>query len=125
VSRSTLKITRHDDRRPPGDVSFEVWNPISARYEPMDSLDAGLNRVSELGEQVRVMWVQHDPARTSLKDVPDPTEGDNAEWAEFRVSGPAHRVYETRTFDQHRWTRAPSRTAAIETICNEVGYVSS
>ena len=69
------------------------------------------------------MWVRHDPARTSLKDAPDPAEDDNGEWAELRVGAPANRVYETRNFDQHRWTRAPSRTAAIETICNEVGYV--
>src|SRR5271156_3986095 len=33
VSRPSLKIIRHDDRRPPGDVSFEVWNPIAAHYE--------------------------------------------------------------------------------------------
>ena len=39
VSKPTLKITRHDDRQPPGDVSFEVWNPLTARYEPRDMLD--------------------------------------------------------------------------------------
>jgi hypothetical protein len=93
------------------------------RCEPMVSSDDGLNRVTELGEQVRVMWVQRDPARTSLKDAPDPDEDDNGEWAELRVDSPANRVYETRTFDQISWTRAASRTAAIETICNEVGYV--
>jgi hypothetical protein len=85
VSRPTLKITRHDDRQPPRDVSFEVWNPIAARYEPKASLDAGLNRVNEIAEHVRLMWVQHDPARTSLKDVPDPDE-DDTEWAELRVN---------------------------------------
>ena len=37
VSRPSLKITRHDDRKPPGDVSFEVWNPITVSYEPMAS----------------------------------------------------------------------------------------
>jgi hypothetical protein len=123
VSRPTLKITRHDDRDPPADVSFEVWNPIIARYEPMASLDDGLNRVTELAERVRLMWVQHDPARSSLKDAPDPAEGDDGEWAEFRVSAHAILVYETRTFDQHRWRKATGRTASVETICNEVGYV--
>jgi hypothetical protein len=121
VSRPALKITRHDDRDRPGDVSFEAWNPIIARYEPMVSLDDGLNRVTELAEQVRVMWVQNDPARTSLKDVPDPDE-DDTEWAELRVNAQAIRVYETRTFDQPGWKKAMSRSAAVETICNEVGY---
>ena len=71
------------------------------------------------------MWVQHDPARTSLKDAPDCAEDDSGEWAELRVNAWANQLYETRTFDQHRWTRATSRTAAVETICNEVGYVPS
>lgn len=125
VSRPTLKITRHDDREPPGDVSFEVWNPITASYASMASLDDGLNRVTELAEQVRLMWVQHDPARTSLKDAPDPANGDDSEWAELRVSAQANRVYETRNFDQHGWQKATGRTAAVETICNDVGYVPS
>ena len=123
MSRPSLKITHHDDRDPPGAVSFDVWNPVIARYEPMASLDDGLNRVTELAEQVRVMWVQHDPARTSLKDAPEPAEGDDGEWAELRASAPANRVYETRTFDQTGWKKAMSRSAAVETICNEVGYV--
>jgi hypothetical protein len=122
VSRPSLKITRHDDRNPPGDVGFEVWNPIIVSYEPMVSLDAALNRVTELAEQVRVMWVQHDPARTSLKDVPDHDE-DDTEWAELRVGAQAIRMYETRSFDQPGWEKAMSRSAAVETICNEIGYV--
>jgi hypothetical protein len=50
-----------------------------------------LNRVTELVERVRLMWLQHDPARTLLKDAPDPAEGDNPEWAEFRVSASVER----------------------------------
>ena len=123
VSRPSLKITRHDDRKPPGDVSFEVWNPITVSYEPMASLNHGLRRQSELAEKVRVMWVQQNPARSSLTDVPDPSDDDDTEWAEFRVSAQANRVYETRNFDQTGWKKAMNRTAAIETICNEVGYV--
>jgi hypothetical protein len=123
VSRPPLKITRHDDQQPSGDVSFEVWNPITATYEPMPALDDGMFRLAELAEQVRVMWVQHDPARTSLKNAPDPAENDDSEWAELRVGAPANRVYETRNFDQHHWTRATSRTAAVETIRHEIGYV--
>jgi hypothetical protein len=42
VSRPSIKITRHDDRPPPLGVAFEVWNPITASYEPMASLNYGL-----------------------------------------------------------------------------------
>jgi len=100
VSRSSLKITRHEDREPPQNVSFEVWNPITDSYEPMASLDDGLRRQSELAEKVRMMWVQQDPARSFLNDAPDPSDDDHTEWAEFRVSAQANRVYETRNFDQ-------------------------
>ena len=122
MSRPSLKITRHDDRPPPEDISFEVWNPITAAYEPVPSLDAGLFRLGELAEQVRLMWVQRDPAMASLKDAPDPVEDDDSEWAEFRVSAQTTRVYETRNFDQTEWKKAMSRSAAIDTTCNEVGY---
>jgi hypothetical protein len=123
VSRPSLRIIRHDDRQPPGDVTFEVWDPIAARYEPMAALDDGLLRLDDLAERVRLMWVQHDPPRTSLKDAPDPADDDNSEWAELRVSSGANRVYETRNFDQKGWKKAMSRSVAVETICNEVGYV--
>ena len=109
MSRPSLKITRHEDRPPPADVSFEVWNPITGSYEPMPSLDHGLRRQSELVEKVRVMWVQQNPARSSLKDAPDLADGDNTEWAEFRVSALANRVYETRNFDQPGWKKAMNR----------------
>ena len=70
------------------------------------------------------MWVQQNPARSSLTDVPDPSDDDDTEWAEFRVSAQANRVYETRNLDQTGWKKAMNRTAGtIETICNEVGYV--
>lgn len=124
MSRPSLKITRQDDRESP-EFLFEVWNPISASYEAMASLGDGLNRVTALAEQVRVMWVQQDPARSSLRDPPDPAEDNDTEWAEFRVSAQANRVHETRNFDQPTWKKAMSRTAAIETTCNEVGYVPS
>ena len=94
MSRPSLKITRHDDLKPPGDFSFEVWNPITTRYEPMTSLADGLNRVTDLAKEVRQMWVRHDPALSSLKDAPDPAEDDETEWAEFRVSAQSRLVYE-------------------------------
>jgi len=123
VSRPSLKITRLDDETSPGDSAFEVWNPLTAGYEPRTSLDDALFRIGELAEQVRQMWVRHDPALSSLKDTPDPAEDDETEWAEFRVSAQTRLMYETRNFDQRGWQRATSRGAAVETICNEVGYV--
>jgi hypothetical protein len=50
----------------------------------------GVDRMTELSEQIRLMWVQHDPAKTSLKDAPDPAD-DETEWAEFRVSASVER----------------------------------
>ena len=63
MSRPSLRITRHDDQDPPEQIVFEVWNPLAGVYEPTDTLDTGLFRLAELVEQVRVMWVQHDPRR--------------------------------------------------------------
>ena len=123
MSRPSLKIIRDDDRQPSGLVSFEVWNPISGIYEPVASLGEGLDRVTTLAEEVRVMWVRQDPARSTLVDPPDPDDGDDTEWAEFRVSFQANTVFETRNFDQPGWKKAMSRSTAIETTCNEVGYV--
>ena len=123
MSRPSLRITRHDDQDPPEQIVFEVWNPLAGVYEPMHTLDAGLFRLAELVEQVRVMWVQHDPRRESLKEAPDRSENDDSEWAELRVSAQANRVYETRNFDQPDWKKAASRAGAIRTTCDEIGYI--
>jgi len=125
MSRPTLKIARHDARPPPDDIAFEVWNPITVTYEPVRSLDAGLHRMGDIAEQVRVMWVQRDRAVASLKDASDAADDDDSEWAELRVSAQANRVYETRNFDQTEWKKAVSRNAGVATICNEVGYTPS
>ena len=123
MSRPSLKIIRHDDREPPEDVTFEVWNPITANFEQMTSLNDGLLRLDELAERVRLMWVRLDRARACLKDAPDPAKDDDNEWAELRVNAQANRVYETRNFDQREWKKAMRMTAAVETICMELGYI--
>jgi hypothetical protein len=123
MSRPSLRITRHDDQDPPEQIVFEVWNPLAGVYEPMHTLDTGLFRLAELAEQVRVMWVQHDPRRASLKEAPDSAENDDSEWAELRVSAQANRVYEMRNFDQPAWKKAASRADAIRTTCDEIGYI--
>jgi hypothetical protein len=123
MSRPSLKITRRDDRQPPENVAFEVWDPITATYDPVVSLKAGLSRISELAEQVRQIWVRHDPGQASLRDAPDAAEDDDTEWAEFRVTAQARLSYETRNFDQRGWMKAMNRKVAVQTICNEIGYV--
>jgi hypothetical protein len=55
VSSPSLKIARHDDWLPPGDVTFAVWDPMAARHEPMAALDDGLFRLDDLAERVRLM----------------------------------------------------------------------
>jgi hypothetical protein len=123
MSRASLRITRHDDQDLPEQIVFEVWNPLAGAYEPMDTLDTGLFRLADLVEQVRIMWVQHDPRRESLKEAPDPPENGDIEWAELRVSAQANREHETRNFDQPGWKKAASRADAIRTTCNEIGYI--
>ena len=90
----------------------------------METLDTGLFRLAELVEQVRVIWVQHDPRRESPKEAPNPAESGDGEGAELPVSARANREYETRNFDQPAWKKAANRAHAIRTSCNEVGYNS-
>jgi hypothetical protein len=123
MSRPSLRITRHDDQDPPEQIAFEVWNPLGGVYQPMDTLDTGLFRLADLVEQVRVMWVQHDPRRESLNVAPDPAENGDGEWAELRVSAQANRVYEMPNLDQPNWKKAASRADAIRTTCGEIGYI--
>ena len=89
----------------------------------MVSSDDGLNRVTEVAKHVRGMRVQHDPARNSLKYAPDPDDDDDSEWAELRANAWSIRVYETRSFDQKGWKKAMSRSGAVETVRNEIGYI--
>ena len=48
MGRPSLRITRHHDQDPPGQIVFEVGNPLAGVYEPMDTLDPGLFRLVEL-----------------------------------------------------------------------------
>ena len=123
MSRPSLRITRHDDKDPPEQIVFEVCNPLASVYEPMDTLDTGLFRLAKLVEQARVMWVQHDPRRESLNEVPHPAENDDSEWAELRVSAQASRVHEMRNFDQPDWKKTASRADAMRTNGDEIDYI--
>jgi len=123
MSRPALRITRQDEADGTAQFAFEVWDPFAALYTAQQGLDAALARVDALLERVRELWVRADPAQTVLQDVPDPSQADDVEWAEFRASAQANRVHETRNFDQPQWRKASGgRTAAVEITCNEVGY---
>ena len=123
VSRPSLKVTRHDDRAPPDDIEFEVWNPLAGIYEQVGSIRGGMQRMEELADRIHDMWVRKDPRVAGLHDVPAADPQDDGEWAEFRVSAQANRVYETRRFDKTDWVKAPGKPQAAEITCNEVGYV--
>src|SRR6478672_4873541 len=48
LSRPSLKITRQVDQKDAGAFSFEVWNPFTGLYQPVDSVQDGLRRVADL-----------------------------------------------------------------------------
>ena len=124
MSRPSLKITRHDDRDAPDDISFEVWNPLDAVYEPVDSVKDGLQRVAALATTIHEMWVAQDVALGGLSDTPEAAAGDDSEWAECRIGAQANRVVETRRFDKAHWVKAKGNLEqAALASCNEVGYV--
>jgi hypothetical protein len=123
MSRPSLTIIRHKDKKPPENVTFEVWNPITAEFQSADSLDDGLLWLDELAERVRLMWARQHRGRMFLRDAPDIAMDDDSEWAELRVNARSQRFYETRNFDQRQWKKAVSGTDAVERTCDELGYI--
>ncbi len=122
MSHPGLKITHFEDRSGPDDYVFEVWDPQRAAYERHPGLDAALERVGQLAQQVHEMWVAKDPALGTLRDPP--SVADDTEFAELRVSAQANRHYDVRSFDNTEWTHFIgyiSQAAAY--ISGEVGYV--
>lgn len=124
MSRPALRIIRHDAADGTARFEFEVWDPWTAAYTPQPGLPDALHAIDDMLDRVRQMWVAQDPAQGTLADVPDPSLPDDLEWAEFRVSAQANKVHETRNFDARHWRKAMGgRAGAVETTCNEVGYI--
>ena len=123
MSPPSLRITPFEDRDPPADFAFEVWNPRAAAYEPFPGLDPALERVSRLAQEIHELWVAKDSAMAALQDPPD-AAGD-LEFAELRVSAQANRHYDVRSFDNTGWRHfAGYISQAAAHICGEVGYAS-
>ncbi len=123
MSRPALRVTRHDAPDGSARFKFEVWDPFEAAYTQVPGLETALLLVDELLERVRTLWLAGDAGQSSLRDVPDPDQPEDIEWAEFRASAQANRVHETRNFDSPHWRKAMGgRAGAVETTCNEVGY---
>jgi hypothetical protein len=117
-----LRITHFEQREPPADYVFDVWNPLREHYEPAATFEDGMERVQRLAQAVREMWVSKDEALGQLKSPPPPVPG--AEFAEFRVTAQAQRSYDIRSFDSPEWTHFRGYISqAAERISGEVGFV--
>jgi hypothetical protein len=124
LSRPSLKITRQPNQGRPDDFVFEVWSPFTGLYQPVESIDIGLRRVNELTRLICQMWLQRHPKQDTLIDVPDPDDGNGAQWAEFRVNATTYRSYDTRGFDRQGWIRAAGLAQAAKATCGKVGYAT-
>ncbi len=122
MSQPSLRITRFEQRRPPADYVFEVWNPMAAAYEIQPSFEAGMDHVQRLAHDVHELWVSKDPALLALPSPPVPVDG--AEFAEFRITAQAQRSYDIRSFNSPEWSHFRGYISqAAERISGEVGFV--
>ena len=123
MSQPSLKITHFEKRQPPEDFVFEVWNPLVAGYERLESLEDAMERVQRLAQQVRELWVSKDESLAGLQSPPAPPS-DGTEFAEVRITAQAQRHYDVRSFDSPEWSHFRGYISqATEQICGEVGYV--
>jgi hypothetical protein len=122
LSRPSLRITRHAEQDGTNRFVFEVWSPFLGQYQPVSSIDIGLQRIEELTQLICQMWLQRHPKQATLIDVPDPEPNDGIEWAEFRINATTFRSYDTRGFDRLGWMRAAGLAQAAKATCAKVGY---
>jgi hypothetical protein len=120
--RSSLKITRGAGVHHTGSLTFEVWSPFVAGYQPVASIEAGLRRIDQLVRLICQMRLRGHQKQDLLVDVPDADRSDSGQWAEFRVSATTFRSYDTRRNDRPRWVRATGMLQAAEATCTSVGY---
>ncbi len=122
-ARPSLRITRDVGRAGQDRFTVEIWSPFTACYQPVDSIEGGLQRIEELARLIGQMWLQRHPKRVVLVDPPDVNEVDGAQWAELRRTATESGHYDTRCFHRMNWAPAAGPAEAVETMCNEVGYV--
>jgi hypothetical protein len=122
LSRPSLKVTRRVEDGKVSDFSFEVWSPFVGTYQPVPSMEQGLQRVDELAKLIRQMSIQRHPKQDALMDVPDAGGYGSNLWAEFRINATAHRSYDTRRRDRTGWVKAVGLNEAADATCAKVGY---
>jgi hypothetical protein len=122
LNRPSLKITRQIGPSDPRAFTVEVWNPFAGLYQPVDTVQHGLQRVNKLAALICQMWLQRHPKQGELLDAPDTKDGNDVEWAEFRINPTTYRSYDTRRHDRPAWMRALGMIHAVEQTCARVGY---
>jgi hypothetical protein len=122
-ARPSLRISRLEVQNALGSFTFEVWNPFTASYHSVASMEVGLRRSDYLAGLIGQMWRQQHPRRHALLDPPVPDGIKRAPWAELRINPAAFRSYEFRYSDRPAWVRADGKDHAAEAICERVGYV--
>jgi hypothetical protein len=120
--RSSLKIRRGVDDQQASSLTFEVWSPFAASYQPVASVEAGLRRIEQLVRLISQMRLKGHQKQDLLMDVPDADPSDHSRWAEFRISATTFRSYDTRRNDRTRWVRAIGMRQAAEATYESVGY---
>jgi hypothetical protein len=122
LCRPSLKITRTGDHAETNRFCVEVWNPFVHQYQPVNSIEEGVTRVSDLANLIGRMWLARHPKRDVLMDVPVADEIDGLRWAELRINATTFRSYDTRSDDRPIWAKAAGMKQAATTICSKLGY---
>lgn len=120
-SRPSLKITRRADEQWASGLTFEVWSPFVASYQPVASVEAGLRRIEQLARLICQMRLRDHHKQDQLADVPDADQSNSSQWAELRVSATTHHSYDTRRGNRPHWVRAIGVLQAVEATCTSVG----
>jgi hypothetical protein len=119
--RPSLKLTARTDAPPGHRLACQVWNPFLRIYQPVASVEEGVQRVSELADLIGRMWTRQHPKLALLEDVPEADLIDRARWAELRINPTIQRGYDTRQDDHPAWEPAVGLVQATGHICERVG----
>jgi len=119
--RPSLKLTARAEAPAAHRLACEVWNPFLRTYQPVASVEEGVQRVGELVDLIGRMWTRQHPKLALLEDVPEADLIDRARWAELRINPTIQRSCDTRQDNQPAWEQAVGLVQATETICERVG----
>lgn len=119
--RPSLRLSVRAEAPPGHRVTSEIWNPFVRAYQPVASVEEGVQRVSELADLIGRMWTRQHPKLALLEDVPEPDLIERARWAELRINPTIQRGCDTRQDDHPTWEQAVGLVQATATICERVG----